>query len=88
MECTTSANSTVTCLYSAGVVPAETAAPHWLQNLAFSLSSVPHDPRESPVAVISRRSPTAAHINIVSPLVNSVRQSWRQQIGVQDEGSQ
>ena len=28
------------------------------------------DPHESPVAVISRRSPIAAHINIVSPLVN------------------
>src|SRR6201984_2103868 len=55
IERTTSANKTVTCLYSAGGVPAETAAPHSLQNLAVSFSSVPHDPHDSPVAVISRR---------------------------------
>jgi hypothetical protein len=70
IECTTSANKTVTCLYSAGFRPVETAAPQWLQNLAFSLSSVPQDPHESSVAVISRGSPAAAHINIVSPLDN------------------
>jgi hypothetical protein len=55
IERTTSANKTVTCLYSAGFGPAETAAPHSLQNLAVSFSSVPHDPHDRPVAVISRR---------------------------------
>src|ERR1700749_3131684 len=55
IECTTSANKTVTCLYSAGCVTADTPAPHSLQNLAVSFSSVPHDPHDSPVAVISRR---------------------------------
>src|ERR1700741_2807658 len=76
IECTTSANKTVTCLYSAGFVPVETAAPHWLQNLAFSFSSVPQDPHESPVAVISRGQPTVVHVIIVSPLVRQ-RRSYR-----------
>jgi hypothetical protein len=53
MECTTSANRTVTCLYSAGVVVVATAAPHSLQNLAVSFSFVPHDPHDSSEAVIS-----------------------------------
>jgi hypothetical protein len=48
----------VTCLYSAGFVPAETAAPHWVQNLAFSFSSVPHDPHTKAAAVMSRGQPT------------------------------
>src|ERR1700751_5648939 len=55
IERTTSANKTVTCLYSAGFGLAETAAPHSLQNFAISFSAVPHDPHDSPVAVISRR---------------------------------
>ena len=48
---TTSANSTVTCLYSAERLASVTAAPHSLQNFEFSGSSVPHDPHDSPVAV-------------------------------------
>ena len=67
---TTSANNTVTCLYSAGFAADVTAAPHSLQNLAFSLSSVPHDPHNSPAAVISRGQPTVVHIDIVSPLAS------------------
>ena len=35
IECTTSANSTVTCLYSAGFAAVDTAAPHSKQNFAF-----------------------------------------------------
>jgi hypothetical protein len=35
-------------------VAVATAAPHSLQNLAVSFSSVPHDPHDSPVEVISR----------------------------------
>src|SRR6478672_12660026 len=51
IECTTSANSTVTCLYSADRVACVTGAPHSLQNLELGGSSVPHDPQNSPVAV-------------------------------------
>ena len=51
IECTTSANSTVTCLYSADRVACVSGAPHSLQNLEFGGSSVPHDPQSSPVAV-------------------------------------
>ena len=70
IECTTSANSTVTCLYSAGC-PAPIGDPHSLQNLAVALTSVPHDPHESPVVVISREAPLA-HIDMVSPLTKLV----------------
>src|SRR6185369_6245957 len=51
IECTTSANSTVTCLYSADRLSCVTGAPHSLQNLEFGGSSVPHDPQSSPVTV-------------------------------------
>src|SRR6476620_2669912 len=51
IEWTTSANSTVTCLYSADRLSCVTGAPHSLQNLEFGGSSVPHDPQSSPVAV-------------------------------------
>ena len=50
----TSANNTVTCLYSAGVAAGVMGAPHLLQNFEFSGgSSVPHDPHPKPVAVMS-----------------------------------
>ena len=58
IECTTSANSTVTCLYSAGVVAVATAAPHSLQNFEFGRSSVPHDPHTKAAAVMSPGQPT------------------------------
>jgi hypothetical protein len=45
-------------LYSADRVVFVTGAPHSLQNLAFALSSVPHDPHNSPDAVMSRGHPT------------------------------
>src|SRR3954452_25268158 len=51
IEWTTSANCTVTCLYSANPLSRVTGAPHSLQNLEFGGSSVPHDPQSSPVAV-------------------------------------
>jgi hypothetical protein len=45
IERTTSANSTVTCLYSAAVAADPlTGAPHSLQNLAVALTSVSHHP--------------------------------------------
>jgi hypothetical protein len=52
IECTTSANNAVTCLYSAGSAAAETAAPHSSQNFAFSRSSVPHVALAIPAAVM------------------------------------
>src|SRR6476660_4528345 len=52
---TTSANSTVTCLYSADRLSCVTGAPHSLQNLEFGDSSFPHDPHDSPVAVSAPR---------------------------------
>src|SRR5246127_4814937 len=70
IECTTSANSTVTCLYSAGVVAAETAAPHSLQNFEFGGSSAPHDPHTEAAAVMSRGQRTVVHVTIVSPLAS------------------
>src|ERR1700741_2525363 len=70
IECTTSANSTVTCLYSAGVRAVATAAPHSLQNFEFGGSSVPHDPHTTAAAVMSRGHPTGVHVNIVSPLAS------------------
>ncbi|MGO9031468.1 hypothetical protein, partial [Mycobacterium sp.] len=65
---TTSANNTVTCLYSAGVVAVATATPHSLQNFEFGGSAVPHDPHTRAAAVISRGQPTVVHVTIVSPL--------------------
>src|SRR6516162_2651288 len=70
IERTTSANSTVTCLYSAGVVAVAMGAPQWLQNLAFAPSSVPHDPHTKAAAVMSRGHPTGVHVDIVSPLAS------------------
>jgi hypothetical protein len=58
IERTTSANSTVTCLYSAGVVAIATGAPHSLQNFEFGGGSVPHDPHTKAAAVMSRGQPT------------------------------
>src|ERR1700682_4117262 len=51
IECTTSANSTVTCLYFA--VSRETAveAPHSSQNLALSRMPVPHDPHATSTVI-------------------------------------
>src|SRR5512142_1606245 len=46
IEPTTSANSTVTCLYSAWL-SATTADPQESQNRAPSLSSAPHDPHDT-----------------------------------------
>ena len=74
IECTTSANSTVTCLYSADRVACVSGAPHSLQNLELGGSSVPHDPQNSPVAVSRTATiPAGVHVSIVSPLVNDVR---------------
>jgi hypothetical protein len=52
IECTTSANSTVTCLYSAGLVSGLIGEPQEWQNRASSSGSVPHVPHV--VAVVIR----------------------------------
>ena len=52
IERTTSANSTVTCLYSAEVAAGVIGEPHLLQNRESGGSSVPHDPHRNPVAVM------------------------------------
>src|SRR5262249_19807386 len=57
-EITTSANSTVTCLYSAGFEAEDTAAPHAKQNFAFWGSSIAHDEHTNPVAVMALPRPT------------------------------
>src|SRR6202046_1636495 len=51
IECTTSAKSTVTCLYFAVSAEAVVGAPHSSQNLAFSLRPVPHDPHAKPAVI-------------------------------------
>ena len=58
IELTTPANSTVTCLYSAGVVGVAIAAPHSLQNFEFGGNAVPHDPQTKAASVMSRGQPT------------------------------
>jgi hypothetical protein len=68
IECTTSANSTVTCLNSAWVSCAVTGAPHSLQNFEFAGSSVPHDLHTKAAAVMSTGQPPLFHVVIVSPL--------------------
>src|SRR5262249_33011368 len=56
IERTTSANSTVTCLYSTDRLTCVTGAPHSLQNLEFGGSSVPHDAHDSPAISAPRPS--------------------------------
>src|SRR6478609_11448961 len=55
IECTTSANSTVTCLYSADGVARVSRVPHSLQNLAVGPDCAPQEPQNSPVAVSAPR---------------------------------
>src|SRR4051794_12550523 len=73
IECTTSANSTVTCLYSAGVVAVATPAAHSLENVEFGGSSVPHDPRTKAAAVIYRGHPTRSTSLFVKGLTCRLR---------------
>jgi hypothetical protein len=51
MECTTSANRTVTCLYSADRVARATGAAHLLQNSESGGSCVPQEVHDSPAVV-------------------------------------
>src|ERR1700754_1823264 len=53
IECATSANSTVTCLYSADWVACVSRVPHSPQNLAVGLDCAPQEPQNSAVAVSS-----------------------------------
>src|SRR5947209_17170264 len=51
IERTTSANSTVTCLYSAERLTSVAGAPQPLQNLEFGGSLVPHEPHDRATTV-------------------------------------
>src|SRR6478609_3006929 len=51
IERTTSANSTVTCLYFATSPETVVGEPHSSQNLAFSRRSVPQDPHTTPTVI-------------------------------------
>ena len=51
IERTTSANSTVTCLYSAASTDATSVAPHASQNRAPSRGAAPHDRHTAGAAV-------------------------------------
>ena len=74
IECTTSANSTVTCLYSADRVACVSGAPHSLQNLEFGWQLGAARPTEQPRRGQSTATiPAGVHVSIVSPLVNDVR---------------
>jgi len=74
IECTTSSNNTVSCLYSADCGTCATDVPHSLQNLAVALNCVPHDLQERLAAGQSAANiPCAVHLSIVSPLVSDVR---------------
>jgi hypothetical protein len=75
IECTTSANNTVTCLYSADRLSCVTGAPHSLQNLEFGGSSVPHNPHDSPVAVTAPR-PSSTPVSFHCCSAMSVRSLW------------
>jgi len=59
IECTTSANNTVTCLYSATRGEAVVAVPHSSQNLAFRRSSVPQVAHATTAPI--RPSPAGPH---------------------------
>src|ERR1700739_159561 len=55
MEWTTSANKTVTCLYSAARAPWLSGLPHSLQNFAVAGNGRPHDQHDSSAVVIPVR---------------------------------
>ena len=70
MECATSANNTVTCLYSADRVASVSGEPHSLQNFAVALNWVPHEPHDSSGDCQRAGTvPIVVHVSIVSPQV-------------------
>src|SRR4029077_17308498 len=70
---TTSANSTVTCLYSAERVDCVSRPPHSVQNLPVELECAPQEPQTSGVAVGPPPTSWLAPMSlIVSPLVSDV----------------
>jgi hypothetical protein len=52
MECTTSANRTVTCLYSAAWALWVTGFPHSLQNFAIAENRLPQDWQDSSAVTV------------------------------------
>ena len=74
IECTTSANNTVTCLYSADRVAGARAVPHSLQNLAVGRHFRTARPTDQPRRGQSTTTiPAGVHVSIVSLLVSRVR---------------
>ena len=67
IERTTSANSTVTCLYSAVSPETPVGAPHSPQNLAFSRKPVPHDPHATPAVI--RTPPISGSTTPIAPRI-------------------
>ena len=61
---TTSANRTVTCLYSADRVASVSGEPHSLQNFAVAANCAPHDLHDSPAAAsasLPSSTPVSCH---------------------------
>src|SRR6478672_11673057 len=74
IERTTSANNTVTCLYSADGAGRVSRVPHSAQNLAVGPDCAPQDPQNNPIAV-SPPPPSWLGSTSVSfhPLLSNVR---------------
>jgi len=73
MECTTSANNTVTCLYSARVEGGVIGVPHLLQNRESSGNSVPRRARQPCSCQSTATIAAGVHVSMVSPLVIDFR---------------
>src|SRR4029079_10787942 len=85
---TTSANSTVTCLYSADRLTCETGAPHSLQNFEFSGSSVPHELHDNRAAVsaplASPTGSTSASLHLYSATFALLQWCFRDDVSRRD----
>ena len=74
IECTTSANSTVTCLYSADRVAVRERRAALVAELGVGLECGAARPTEQPRRGQSTATiPAGVHVSIVSPLVDDVR---------------
>ena len=74
IECTTSANSTVTCLYSADWVACVSRRTALVAELGVRAGLRAARPTEQPRRGQSTATiPAGVHVSIVSPLVNDVR---------------
>jgi hypothetical protein len=82
IECTTSANSTVTCVYSAVVTAGVIGVPRLLQNLESGGSSTPHTPHNKPVDVAHRdRHPPQYRVTAGRDYCDRSLRLWASSIG-------